>query len=141
MINVEEVRAQVADILSRFPSGQGVVYRPVYDKYGQPETDLQRLGQIGEAPAGDSQATGSGRLGEVTFWWKQPETPKAVETDRSGTRYGEDDPKWVCLLWSEDLPDARRGDLFVTEGKIYRIGNRENRMNVRVFWQLFEVTV
>lgn len=121
MINVDEVRAQVADILNRFPSAQGTAYRQTFDKYGQPDGQPQELGT-------------------VTFWWKQPEMPKSVETDRSGTRFQEDDPKWACILWRADLPDVKRGDLFQTGGQTYRIGNRTNRMNVRVFWQLFEVT-
>ena len=120
MINVKAVRAQVSDILHRFPSQQATVWRPEIDKYQQP---------TGEKTV----------LGTVTFWWKQPEYPSKTETGREGAVYAEDDPKWACMLWSEDLPDVQRGDYFETGGKMYRIANRTNRMKVRVFWQLIEV--
>ena len=120
MINVNAVREQVGDILRRFPSAQGTVWRPEVDEYQQPTGEKQLLG-------------------EVTFWWKQPEYPTRVEAAREGATYAEDDPKWACMLWSENLPDVMRGDYFESAGKRYRIANRTNRMNVRVFWQLIEV--
>lgn len=119
MIDAAGLRARIGAIMAIFPSETGEVYRDTTDAYGQP--------------------TGTRtHLGSVTFWRKQPNTPNAWKADEKGTTYAEDNPAWACMMWSEDLPDARRGDVLVSGGKTYRIGNRENRMNVRVYWQLRE---
>ena len=51
-----------------------------------------------------------------------------------------DDRKWACLIWDEALENVRRGDLVICEGRTWRIRNCEIRLQVRVFWQLEEVS-
>lgn len=119
-MNINGVRQQVAAILRQFPSGQAEVYRPTLNSYGE-ETGTKT------------------KLGDVTVWWVQPERPKKVSADEKGVILEEDGRKYVCLLWEETLPQAQRGDLMTCDGKTWRIRNTDNRLNVRVFWQVEEV--
>lgn len=120
MINVDKVRRQVKGVMMRFPSHVAEVRRPSMNEYNEPTDETEKIG-------------------EVTFWWAQPSQPKSVKADERGVLYQEDERKWACMIWDESLPDVHRGDLFVSDGKTWRIRNTETRLNVRVFWQLEEV--
>ena len=122
MINIGRVRNQVADVLRRFPSRTAAVQRPKLSDYGESTGETETI------------------LTEVVIWWAQPSQPNAVKADEKGTAYQMDNRKWACLVWDETLEDVRRGDLVTTGGKTYRICNMETRMQVRVFWQLEEVS-
>ena len=121
MMDVGAIRRQVQGILMRFPSCQATIRRPNVNAYGE--------------STGESES-----LMTVTRYWAQPSRPNVVDMNERGTTYQMDDRKWACLIWDEALETVRRGDLVITGGRTYRICNTETRMQVRVFWQLEEVS-
>lgn len=123
MIDISRVRSQVADVLRRFPSCTAAVQRPKLNDYGESTGETETI------------------LSEAAIWWAQPGQPNAVKADEKGTAYQMDNRKWACLIWDEALETVRRGDLVITGGRTYRLCNTETRLNIRVFWQLEEVSV
>lgn len=115
MIDIDGLKAQVSDILHRFPSVTATVTRPAVDAYGQPT---------------DSETS----LGTVELWWKTPDTGKGFDLSERGLTYDEDDARWACLL-NDSLPDVQRGDHVTIGSETYTIANRQTWM-ARVFWQL-----
>lgn len=121
MMDVGAIRRQVQGILMRFPGCQATIRRPNVNAYGE--------------STGESEP-----LMTVTLYWAQPSRPNAVDMNERGTTYQMDDRKWACLIWDEALENVRRGDLVICEGRTWRIRNCEIRLQVRVFWQLEEVS-
>ncbi len=117
-INIPQLKAQISDILHRFPSVTATVTRRTLDGYGQP-TDQDTV------------------LGEVEMWWRTPETGAGFRTAERGQTYDEDGARWACAMLDDTLPDVQRGDTVTIGGVRYRIGNRETRL-ARVFWQLIQ---
>ena len=116
MIDIPGLKAQISELLHRFPSVEGELLRPVFDAYGQPTDEVQSFGLI-------------------ELWWRTPEMGEKLGIDEKGQAYAEDGPRWVCALMTDDLPEAQRNDLVLIDGKMWRVANREKRI-ARVFWQL-----
>lgn len=121
MGTMERTRNRVKAIMAKFPSEVARFSRPVLDRYGQ--------------PAGDTQP-----LGEAVVWRKLPELPESWRAALAGQTYEDRGPIWICAPWRADLPQVRCGDICtLNDGMERTVRNVQNRGNVRVFWQLWEV--
>jgi hypothetical protein len=117
---IERARNHIADIKRRFPSETAVFTRRGVDQYNQP-TDAAEP------------------VGTATVWRRLPELPEKRTIDISGQTYADDKDIWIEAIWAPDLPDVRRDDVCTLEDGVPRIvRNIQNRMNIRVLWQLSE---
>ena len=117
-MDFERIRRNVLRMMRRFPSRQAVLLRPGTDKYGQPTAALTDLGT-------------------VECWMEGTNRPTRWDVAASGTRFDDEGARWACLLWTEDLPQAKHGDVLrFADGSEYAVKNIVNDVNIRVFWQL-----
>lgn len=118
MIDMDRVRRNVARIMHQFSSRRVTLLRPVRDAYGQPTGD---------------RAT----IGVAECWTEAVNRPKQWKVDVSGAQYDDEGAIWVCLLWSDAMPQARHEDICrFDDGTEYAVKNVQNDANVRVYWQL-----
>ena len=118
MIRMSNVRRNVARMMGQFPAVTATLLRPERDAYGQPTDVLETIGT-------------------VRCWMEAVNRPRRWKVDVSGTRYDDEGAIWVCLLWSEDMPQARHEDILrLDDGRKFAVKNVQNDANLRVFWQL-----
>ena len=117
-MNMHRVKRAVERMLRQFPSETVQLMRPVRDAYGQPTQERTPIGT-------------------VECWREAMNRPDGWKVDKSGVQYDDEGAFWVCLLWSENLPQARHEDVVrFADGSEYSVKNIMNKMNVRVYWQL-----
>ena len=91
-MNLERVRANVLRMMRKFPSRTVTISRRTADAYGQP-TDTET------------------ELGTFTCWSEGANRPTKWDVTDGGTRYESEGARWICLIWTEELPQARAGDI------------------------------
>lgn len=118
MIRLSNVRRNVARMMGQFPSHTATLLRPERDAYGQPTDVLETVGT-------------------VRCWMEAVNRPRHWKVDVSGARYDDEGAIWACLLWSEDMPQARHEDIVeLDDGRKFSVKNVQNDANLRVYWQL-----
>lgn len=118
MINMGSVRRNVERMMRQFSSQQVTLLRPVRDAYGQPTHEREMVGT-------------------AECWTQAVNQPSNWAIRASGAQYDDEGSVWICLLWSDALPQARHEDICRFEdGTEYAVKNIWNRTDVRVYWQL-----
>lgn len=121
-MDLNRVRRNVLRMMRKFPSRTATLYRPEADAYGQPTEALTELGT-------------------VECWTEGVERPRKWDIDDSGERYEDEGARWCAMVWSEDLPKARHGDVIrFADGESGVVKNIANNAGIRVFWQIGERT-
>lgn len=117
-MNMHRVKRAIERMLRQFPSENVQLLRPVRDQYGQPTGEVTPIGT-------------------AECWRDSMNRPDKWKIDENGARYGDQGAFWICLLHSDQLPEARHEDICrFADGSEYAVKNITNRMNVRVYWQL-----
>jgi len=121
-VTMERIRRRVEAVCRRFPAETAVFSRPALDAFRQPLPD------------------GGEPIGSLECWRIPGARPDQWSAALPGQAYEDDGSIWISVVWRDDLPAWRHGDICVLDDGVRRVvRNIQNRGNVRVFIQLSEV--